>query len=152
MAVAKYTSFMGDALALADAAIAVGEVPVGAVIVKNGKIIGSGHNRTRIDQDPTAHAEIVAIRQATGYLGNDRLEDCDLWVTLEPCTMCAGAIAHARIRRLYYAAEDPKGGAVDSGVRFFDAATCHHKPEVYAGIDGDISAKLLLDFFQSRRS
>ena len=142
---------MGDALALAQAAIAVGEVPVGAVVVKDGKIIGRGHNHTRIDHDPTAHAEIVAIRQATQFLGNDRLEDCDLWVTLEPCTMCAGAIAHARIGRLYYGADDPKGGSVDSGVRFFDAATCHHKPEIYAGIEGERSAKLLLDFFKERR-
>jgi len=142
---------MGDALDLAHAAITVDEVPVGAVIVRNGKIIGQGHNRTRIDHDPTAHAEIVAIRQATEFLGNDRLEDCDLWVTLEPCTMCAGAIAHARLRRLYYGADDPKGGAVDSGVRFFDAPTCHHKPEVYAGIDGESSAKLLMEFFRGRR-
>jgi len=151
MLAAKYTSFMGDALDLAHAAITVDEVPVGAVIVRNGKIIGQGHNRTRIDHDPTAHAEIVAIRQATEFLGNDRLEDCDLWVTLEPCTMCAGAIAHARLRRLYYGADDPKGGAVDSGVRFFDAPTCHHRPEVYAGIDGENSAKLLMEFFRGRR-
>lgn len=151
MAAAKYTSFMGDALALAHAAIAVGEVPVGAVIVQRGEIIGRGHNRTRIDHDPTAHAEMVAIREATRTLGNDRLEDCDLWVTLEPCTMCAGAIAHARIARLYYGADDPKGGAVDSGVRFFDAPTCHHKPEVYAGIEGEQSATLLVDFFRGRR-
>lgn len=142
---------MGDALDLAHAAITVDEVPVGAVVVRNGKIIGQGHNRTRIDHDPTAHAEIVAIRQATEFLGNDRLEDCDLWVTLEPCTMCAGAIAHARLRRLYYGADDPKGGAVDSGVRFFDAPTCHHKPEVYAGINGESSAKLLMEFFRGRR-
>ena len=142
---------MGDALALADAAIAVEEVPVGAVVVRNGQIIGRGHNRTRIDHDPTAHAEIVAIRQATQFLGNDRLDDCDLWVTLEPCTMCAGAIAHARIGRLYYGADDPKGGAVDSGVRFFDAPTCHHKPEIYAGMEGERAAKLLLDFFAERR-
>ncbi len=142
---------MGDALALANAAIAVDEVPVGAVIVKDGEIIGQGHNRTRIDHDPTAHAEIVAIRQATQYLGNDRLEDCDLWVTLEPCTMCAGAIANARLRRLYYGADDAKGGAVDNGVRFFDSPTCHHKPEVYAGIEGESAAKLLLDFFRGRR-
>lgn len=152
MAATKYTSFMGDALALADAAIAVGEVPVGAVIVRNGKIIGQGHNRTRIDHDPTAHAEIVAIRQATEFLGNDRLDECDLWVTLEPCTMCAGAIAHARIARLYYGAEDPKGGAVDSGVRFFDSPTCHHRPDVYSGMESERSAKLLLDFFQGRRN
>ena len=142
---------MGDALALADAAIAIDEVPVGAVVVRDGQIIGRGHNRTRIDHDPTAHAEIVAIRQATQFLGNDRLDECDLWVTLEPCTMCAGAIAHARIGRLYYGADDPKGGAVDSGVRFFDAPTCHHKPEIYAGMEGERAAKLLLDFFQGRR-
>ena len=142
---------MGDALALARAAIAVGEVPVGAVVVHDGKIIGRGHNRTRIDHDPTAHAEIVAIREAARFVGNDRLEDCDLWVTLEPCTMCAGAIAHARIRRLYYAADDPKGGGVDSGVRFFDTPTCHHRPEVYAGIEAERSAQLLLDFFRGRR-
>lgn len=143
---------MGEALSLADAAIAVGEVPVGAVVVRQGKIIGRGHNRTRIDRDPTAHAEIVAIRQATRLLGNDRLEDCDLWVTLEPCTMCAGAIAHARIARLYYGADDPKGGAVESGVRFFDAPTCHHRPDIYAGMEGERSAKMLLDFFQDRRA
>jgi len=142
---------MGEALSLADAAIAVGEVPVGAVVVRQGEIIGRGHNRTRIDHDPTAHAEIVAIRQATRFLGNDRLEDCDLWVTLEPCTMCAGAIAQARIARLYYGADDPKGGAVDSGVRFFDAPTCHHRPDIYAGMEGERSAKMLLDFFQDRR-
>ena len=142
---------MGDALALARAAIAVGEVPVGAVVVHDGKIIGRGHNRTRIDHDPTAPAEIVAIREAARFVGNDRLEDCDLWVTLEPCTMCAGAIAHARIRRVYYAADDPKGGGVDSGVRFFDTPTCHHRPEVYAGIEAERSAQLLLDFFRGRR-
>ena len=142
---------MGDALALAHAAIVAGEVPVGAVIVKDGEIIGRGYNRTRIDLDPTAHAEMVAIREATQFLGNDRLEDCDLWVTLEPCTMCAGAIAHARIGRLYYGADDPKGGAVDSGVRFFDAPTCHHKPEVYGGIGGQRAEILLRDFFKNRR-
>ncbi|MEH6660490.1 MAG: tRNA adenosine(34) deaminase TadA [Parasphingorhabdus sp.] len=151
MLAAKYTSFMGDALDLAHAAITVDEVPVGAVIVRDGKIIGQGHNRTRIDHDPTAHAEIVAIRQATEFLGNDRLDGCDLWVTLEPCTMCAGAIAHARLRRLYYGADDPKGGAVDSGVRFFESPTCHHKPEVYAGIEGESAARLLLEFFRGRR-
>lgn len=142
---------MADALKLADAAVAAGEVPVGAVVVRDGKIIGRGHNRTRIDHDPTAHAEIVAIREATRFLGSDRLEQCDLWVTLEPCTMCAGAIAHARIRRLYYSASDTKGGAVDSGVRFFESPTCHHKPDVYSGMDEEISGKLLLDFFRNRR-
>ena len=151
MALANYTSYMDTALALAKSALTVGEVPVGAVIVQSGKIIGRGHNRTRIDHDPTAHAEIIAIREATRFLGNDRLEDCDLWVTLEPCTMCAGAIAHARIGRLYYGASDAKGGAVDSGVRFFDSPTCHHRPEVYSGLDEEKSAKLLVDFFQNRR-
>lgn len=151
MALANYTSFMDSALALAKTALTIGEVPVGAVVIQNGEIIGRGHNRTRIDHDPTAHAEIVAIREATRLLGNDRLDECDLWVTLEPCTMCAGAIAHARIRRLYYGAGDAKGGAVDNGVRFFDAPTCHHKPEVYAGMDEEISAKLLTDFFRGRR-
>ncbi|MEO9599946.1 tRNA adenosine(34) deaminase TadA [Parasphingorhabdus sp.] len=151
MTATKYTSFMGEALELANAAISVGEVPVGAVVVKNDQIIGRGHNRTRIDHDPTAHAEIVAIREATQLLGKDRLDNCDLWVTLEPCTMCAGAIAHARLRRLYYGAEDSKGGAVDSGVQFFESPTCHHKPEVYAGLEEEKSAKLLLDFFRSRR-
>jgi len=151
MTATKYISFMGDALALADAATAVGEVPVGAVVVRNGNIIGRGHNRTRIDHDPTAHAEIVAIREAARFLGNDRLEDCDLWATLEPCTMCAGAIAHARIRRLYYAADDPKGGGVDNGVRFFDAPTCHHKPDVYAGIEAERSTAMLQEFFRKRR-
>jgi tRNA(adenine34) deaminase len=142
---------MDAALALANAALAIGEVPVGAVVIRDGNIIGRGHNRTRIDQDPTAHAEIVAIREATRFLGNDRLDDCDLWVTLEPCTMCAGAIAHARIRRLYYGAGDAKGGAVDSGVRFFESPTCHHRPEIYAGMAEERSAKLLMDFFRGRR-
>ena len=151
MALANYTSYMDAALALAKSALRVGEVPVGAVVVQSGKIIGRGHNRTRIDHDPTAHAEIIAIREATRFLGNDRLEDCDLWVTLEPCTMCAGAIAHARIGRLYYGASDAKGGAVDSGVRFFDSPTCHHRPEIYSGLDEEKSAKLLVDFFQNRR-
>ena len=151
MALANYTSYMDAALILAKSALSVGEVPVGAVVVQSGKIIGRGHNRTRIDHDPTAHAEIVAIREATRFLGNDRLGDCDLWVTLEPCTMCAGAIAHARIGRLYYGASDIKGGAVDSGVRFFDSPTCHHRPEIYSGLEQESSAKLLVDFFQNRR-
>ena len=143
---------MDDALDLAKAAVMVGEVPVGAVVVHDGEIIGRGHNRTRIDQDPSAHAEIVAIRQAARALGNDRLENCDLWVTLEPCTMCVGAIAHARIQRLYYAASDPKGGAVDNGVRFFDSAACHHRPEVISGLGEASAAKLLTEFFRDRRT
>lgn len=151
MATDSFHSYMPQALALARKAAEVGEVPVGAVIVRAGEIIGRGYNLTRTDKDPSAHAEIVAIRQACRALKTDRLEDCDLWVTLEPCTMCAGAIAHARIKRLYYGAADPKGGAVDSGVNFFAAATCHHVPEVYAGFDESESASLLRDFFKNRR-
>jgi tRNA(adenine34) deaminase len=151
MATDPFQSYMPQALALARQAAEAGEVPVGAVIVCQGEIIGRGYNLTRTDKDPSAHAEIAAIRQACRALDSDRLEDCDLWVTLEPCTMCAGAIAHARIRRLYYGAIDPKGGAVDSGVNFFAAATCHHVPEVYAGFDEAESAALLRDFFNERR-
>ncbi|GAA0484411.1 nucleoside deaminase [Parasphingorhabdus litoris] len=151
MAHDRFHSYMPQALAQARKAAEVGEVPVGAVIVRGGEIIGRGYNLTRTDKDPSAHAEIVAIRQACRALGADRLEDCDLWVTLEPCTMCAGAIAHARIKRLYYGAADPKGGAVDSGVHFFVAATCHHVPEIYAGFDETESAALLREFFGERR-
>ncbi|MEO9468368.1 tRNA adenosine(34) deaminase TadA [Parasphingorhabdus sp.] len=151
MANEKFTSYMAQALELAREAEKTGEVPVGAVIVHDQKIVGRGHNLTRTQNDPSAHAEMVAIRDAARHLGTDRLENCDLWVTLEPCTMCAGAIAHARIHRLYYAASDPKGGAVDSGVRFFNAPTCHHRPEIYAGIDEMESAALLHSFFANRR-
>lgn len=151
MATDSFHSHMPQALALAREAAEAGEVPVGAVIVRAGEIVGRGYNLTRTDKDPSAHAEIVAIRQACRTLKTDRLEDCDLWVTLEPCTMCAGAIAHARIKRLYYGTVDPKGGAVDSGVNFFSAATCHHVPEVYAGFDEAESAHLLQDFFKNRR-
>ncbi len=149
---ANFTSFMPQAVALAREAQELGEVPVGAVVVEAGKVVGRGYNRTRIDRDPTAHAEIVAIRDAAAAIGDDRLSHCDLWVTLEPCTMCAGAIAHSRIRRLYYGASDPKGGAVESGVRFFDAATCHHKPEIYAGLQESEAAELLRRFFGERRA
>jgi len=144
-------TYMQRALALAREAAAAGEVPVGAVIVHKGEIIAEGHNRPRGTSDPTAHAEIVALRAAAEKLGTDRLSDCDLWVTLEPCTMCAGAIAHARIRRLYYGAADPKGGAVESGVNFFAAATCHHVPEIYAGFEEAESAAMLKAFFKTRR-
>lgn len=144
-------TYMQRALALARDAAEAGEVPVGAVVVRDGQIIGEGHNRPRASHDPTAHAEIVALRAAAAKLGTEKLTDCDLWVTLEPCTMCAGAISHARIKRLYYAAADRKGGAVDSGVNFFAAATCHHAPEVYAGFDEAESARLLRDFFENRR-
>jgi tRNA(adenine34) deaminase len=142
---------MQAALALARAAAEAGEVPVGALVVKDGQIIGTGSNRPIGDHDPTAHAEIIAMREAAAVLGADRLSGCDLWVTLEPCAMCAGAIAHARISRLYYGANDPKGGAVEHGPRLFEQTTVHHKPEVYSGICGDEAAAILKDFFQSRR-
>jgi tRNA(adenine34) deaminase len=144
-------SFMDLALAQARAAAAAGEVPVGCVIVRNGAVIAQAGNRTLADRDPTAHCEIVAIRAAALALGSERLTDCDLHVTLEPCAMCAGAISFARIRRLYYAAPDPKGGAVDNGVRFFASPNCHHRPEVYAGIGEAEASELLKDFFRARR-
>ncbi|HAV80765.1 MAG TPA: tRNA-specific adenosine deaminase, partial [Erythrobacter sp.] len=125
---------MDRALELGCAAAAAGEVPVGAVVTRNGAIVGEAHNAPRDLHDPTAHAEILAIRRAAESLGTERLTDCDLWVTLEPCAMCAGAIVHARIGRLYYAASDPKGGAVEHGARVFDQPQCLHRPEVYAGI------------------
>ncbi len=133
-----------------DAALA-GEVPVGAVVVKDGVVIAVGANAPRGLCDPTAHAEMLAIRAAASALGSDRLEGCDLWVTLEPCAMCAGAIAHARIARLYYGAADAKGGAVEHGPRFFGQATCHHRPEIYAGIAETEAAGILREFFASRR-
>jgi tRNA(adenine34) deaminase len=144
-------SFMDLALAQARAAAAAGEVPVGCVIVRNGEVVARTGNRTLTDRDPTAHAEMLAIREAAATIGSERLVDCDLYVTLEPCTMCAGALAFARIRRLYYGAADPKGGAVESGVRFFSAPTCHHRPEIYGGIGEQDAAALLRDFFAARR-
>jgi tRNA(adenine34) deaminase len=144
-------TFMDLALAQARAAAAAGEVPVGCVIVRNGEVVARTGNRTLTDRDPTAHAEMLAIRQAAATIGSERLADCDLYVTLEPCTMCAGALAFARIRRLYYGAADPKGGAVESGVRFFSAPTCHHRPEIYGGIGEQDAAALLRDFFAERR-
>jgi tRNA(adenine34) deaminase len=144
-------SFMDMALAEARAAAAAGEVPVGCVVVRAGEVVGRAANRPIGLADPTAHAEILALRAAAAELGSERLADCDLYVTLEPCTMCAAAISFARIRRLYYGAADPKGGAVDSGVRFFSAATCHHRPEVYGGIGEREAAELLREFFQARR-
>jgi tRNA(adenine34) deaminase len=144
-------SFMDLALAQARAAAAAGEVPVGCVIVRNGEVVARTGNRTLTDRDPTAHAEMLAIREAAATIGSERLVDCDLYVTLEPCTMCAGALAFARIRRLYYGAADPKGGAVESGVRFFSAPTCHHRPEIYGGIGEQDAAALLRDFFAERR-
>jgi tRNA(adenine34) deaminase len=143
--------FMPAAIAEAKGAAAAGEVPVGCVIVRAGTIIARARNRTLTDHDPTAHAEMLAIRAAAEVLGSERLIDCDLYVTLEPCTMCAAAISFARIRRLYYGAGDPKGGAVESGVRFFSAPTCHHRPEVYGGIAEADASELLKEFFQARR-
>ena len=142
---------MRRALALAEDAAAQGEVPVGAVIVRNGEVLAEAANAPRRLNDPTAHAEMLAIRAAAALIGEDRLQDCALWVTLEPCAMCAGAIALARIPRLYYAAPDPKGGAVEHGARIFTQPTCHHRPEVYAGIGEDEAAALLRGFFAERR-
>jgi tRNA(adenine34) deaminase len=142
---------MDLALAEARAAAANGEVPVGCVVVRAGEVVGRAANRPIGLSDPTAHAEILALRAAATELGSERLADCDLYVTLEPCTMCAAAISFARIRRLYYGAADPKGGAVENGVRFFSAATCHHRPEVYGGIGEREAAELLRAFFRERR-
>jgi tRNA(adenine34) deaminase len=144
-------SFMDLALKAAENAGKAGEVPIGCVIVRNNEVVAAAGNRTLTDRDPTAHAEILAIRQATEVTGSERLVDCDLYVTLEPCTMCAGAISLARIRRLYYGAADPKGGAVESGVRFFAQPTCHHAPEVYSAVGESEAATLLKDFFKARR-
>ena len=144
-------SFMDQALDLARAAAAAGEVPVGCVVVRDGRVIARAGNRTIADCDPTAHAEMLAIREAARVLGSERLTDCDLYVTLEPCAMCAGALSFARIRRLYYGAADPKGGAVDNGVRFFGAPSCHHRPEVYGGIGESEAGALLREFFRLRR-
>jgi len=142
---------MSLALELAEAAAADGEAPVGAVIVENGVVLAAERNRMRALNDPTAHAELLAIRAALAKRGTGRLDGCDLYVTLEPCAMCAGAIAHARLRRLYYAAEDAKAGAVDNGVRLFEQPTCHHRPEVISGLGEDRAAALLRSFFRDRR-
>jgi tRNA(adenine34) deaminase len=142
---------MDLALKAAENARKSGEVPIGCVIVLDNKVIATAGNRTLSDRDPTAHAEILAIRRATAVVGSERLIDCDLYVTLEPCTMCAGAISLARIRRLYYGTADPKGGAVDSGVRFFAQPTCHHAPEVYSAVGESEAATLLREFFKARR-
>jgi tRNA(adenine34) deaminase len=142
---------MDLALEEARMAAAEGEVPVGCVIVRDGAVISRGRNRTVADHDPTAHAEMLALRAAAAALGSERLTQCDIYVTLEPCTMCAGALSLARIRRLYYGAADPKGGAVDNGVRFFASPTCHHRPDVYGGIGEQEAAALLREFFAGRR-
>ena len=144
-------SFMELALDEARKAQDLGEVPIGCVIVRDGEVIAAAGNRTLTDRDPTAHAEVLAIRAAARKLGSERLVDCELHVTLEPCAMCAGAMSFARIRRVYYGAPDPKGGAIDNGVRFFASPTCHHRPEVYGGISEAASAALLRGFFAARR-
>ena len=142
---------MSIAIEEARAAGARGEVPVGCVVVRDGTIVARAGNRTIADHDPTAHAELIAIRAAASTLGSERLTDCDLYVTLEPCAMCAAAMSFARIRRLYFGAADAKGGAVENGVRFFAAPTCHHRPEVYGGINESECGELLKSFFQARR-
>lgn len=142
---------MRMALEAAAQAAEGGEVPIGAVIVKDGHVIAAAHNTPRLDHDPTAHAEVMAIRAAAAALGQERLTGCDLWVTLEPCAMCAGAIVHARLARVYYAASDPKGGAVEHGAKVFDAPGCLHRPEVYAGIGEAEAAQMLRTFFKARR-
>lgn len=148
---AKTNQFMALALDEARAAGARGEVPIGAVVVFDNAVVAKAGNRTREDNDVTAHAEVVAIRLAAATLGNERLMGADLYVTLEPCTMCAAAISFARIRRLYYGAEDPKGGGVDNGVRFFSQPTCHHSPEVYSALAESEASDILKDFFRARR-
>jgi tRNA(adenine34) deaminase len=145
------TDPMSLAFVEARAAEARGETPIGAVLVRDGEVIARNGNRARELADPTAHAEMLVIREAAAKLGGERLVGCDLYVTLEPCAMCAGAISHARLRRLYYAAVDPKGGAVDNGPRFFGQPTCHHAPEVYGGIREGEAAALLRAFFSARR-
>ena len=144
-------SFMQIAIEEAHAAAARGEVPVGCAIVRSGTVIARAGNRTIADRDPTAHAELVAIRAASAALGSERLVDCDLYVTLEPCAMCAAAISLARLRRLYFAAPDPKSGGVEHGPRFFAQPTCHHAPEIYGGIRAREAATMLTAFFMARR-
>ena len=145
-------NFMELALKQAEAAAERNEVPVGAVLVSSaGDILAQSGNRTEQDHDPTAHAEMLVIREAAGKRGSPRLPDCDLYVSLEPCAMCAAAISFARLRRVYYAAYDPKGGAVDHGTRFFTQATCHHAPEIMGGIDEQRAGDILKKFFASRR-
>lgn len=145
------TNFMNIAFEEAEAAAKRGEVPVGAVLVADGKILARGGNRTEQDNDPTAHAEMLVIRDAAKQLGEPRLPDCDLYVTLEPCAMCAAAISFARLRRVYFAAYDPKGGAIDHGPRFFTQPTCHHKPEIIGGMDEKRAGELLKGFFENKR-
>jgi tRNA(adenine34) deaminase len=145
------STFMDMALTEARNASESGEVPVGCVLVRGTEVLARTGNRTLMDRDPTAHAEMLAIRRAAQTLQTERLSECDLYVTLEPCAMCAAAISFARIRRVYYGAADPKGGAVDHGVRFFASPTCHHRPEVYGGIGEKEAGALLKSFFAERR-
>ena len=142
---------MDLALSLAEAAAADGEAPVGAVVVENGVVLAAERNRMKALNDPTAHAEMLAIRTALAKRGTGRLDGCDLYVTLEPCAMCAGAIAHVRLRRVYFAAEDTKAGAVENGIRLFEQPTCHHRPEVISGLGASRSEALLRDFFRALR-
>ena len=142
---------MQAALAQAQLAADAGEVPVGAVVMRDGEVIASAHNAPRTLADPTAHAEILAIRRACAAIGSERLPGCDLYVTLEPCAMCAAAISFARIRRLYFGASDEKGGAVEAGPRFFSQPTCHHAPEVYSGLAESDCADILKAFFKRKR-
>jgi tRNA(adenine34) deaminase len=143
---------MALALAEAEAAAARGEVPVGAVLIAaDGRIIAAAGNRVEADRDPTAHAEMLVLRAGAAVLGSKQLDGCDLYVTLEPCAMCAAAISLAHVRRLYFGAYDPKGGGVEHGARIFDQPTCHHRPEVYGGIDERRAGALLRDFFRTRR-
>lgn len=143
--------FMELALEKANSAVLANEVPIGAVIVLDGQVVSSAHNLSLTEYDPTAHAEIIAIREAAHVLGSVRLEKCDLYVTLEPCPMCAQAISYARIRRLYFGASDFKGGAVENGPRLYNQATCFHRPEIFAGIMSDECSNILKKFFQAKR-
>lgn len=145
------TDPLSRAFAQARAAAARGEAPIGAVVTRGGEVIAAAGNRTLELNDPTAHAEVLAIRMACAAMGSQRLPECDLYATLEPCAMCAGAISFARIRRLYFAADDPKGGAVEHGPRFFAQPTCHHAPEVYGGLRAREAGDLLRRFFSERR-
>jgi tRNA(adenine34) deaminase len=145
------TSFMDMALDEARDAGRRGEVPVGCVLVRGEEVIARAGNRLLADRDPTAHAELIAIRHAAHRLGSERLDGCDIYVTLEPCAMCAAALSFARIRRLYYGASDPKGGAVENGVQFFASASCHHRPEIYGGLAEAAAGELLKKFFKARR-
>ena len=151
MLIGSMNSFMAQAIAEARAAAARGEVPVGAVVVRDGQVLATASNQVEELSDPTAHAEMLAIRAAVAATGDKWLDGCDLYVSLEPCPMCAAAISLARLRRLYFAAYDPKGGGVDHGARVFDHATCHHRPEVYGGIGESEAAELLRAFFRERR-